>query len=241
MERRTLQLIIAPVRWVLGIAIAVFVVVHVASLLLINLDKVLPDDALVQRSNFRETPELNDDLLTPARYYASATRTEQRWNMFSPNVGKRFSVPVVMLELKHAKYEYLHSPVEGDLIQHVNLARDIRKIPESQRQYEWKFHMGDGRLRKMESKFTRPKHFHIERTVYTRWRINQWLEANPEKRDQLLRVHLLRVTVRYDLDDDAPVLDSVTRLQLWTWHDPHWPFQRTLPNMPPIPMPPRGP
>ena len=128
----------------------------------------------------------------------SATGTHQRWNMFAPNVGTLSYSPIVVVVFKDGKRLALHSHVEPDL---PNWAEDgliPNDLEGEARDYSWRFHLGDGRIRKFESKAAsaQDKWWRV-RATFTRWRASKWLEENPGMRDKVKRFELWRCKIRH--------------------------------------------
>ncbi|MBZ0135088.1 MAG: hypothetical protein K8I27_01795 [Planctomycetes bacterium] len=128
----------------------------------------------------------------------SATGTSQRWNMFAPNVGTLSYSPIVVLAFKDGRRIALHSSVEPDMPNWTETFPIPNGVRGAVRNYSWRFHVADGRIRKYESRAASelPEWWRV-RTAYARWRATKWLAEHPGEREKLQRVELWRCKIRH--------------------------------------------
>lgn len=171
-------------RWASTLVVALFVAAYLLTLLVHNSYNLVdaPDSDL---------DRLSGKLLT-------ATGTSQRWNMFAPNVGTVSYSPVVVLVFHDGKRIALHSEVEPDLPGWDGPDVIPNNYEGDARNYAWRFHLADGRIRKFESRAASYKdEWWRVRTTYTRWRAVKWLKEHPGKRQHLQRIELWRCVIRH--------------------------------------------
>jgi hypothetical protein len=218
-----LKLIAQLWKWGSGIFIGLLVCAYVATLVVhntFNLFRDAPDPTLER---------LADNLL-------SATGTSQRWNMFAPNVGTFSHSPVVVLVMKDGSRVAIHSIVEPDTPNWTEPFLIPNEAPDEQRLYDWRFHIGDGRIRKYESRVVAPDYAWSRiRTIYARQRAEQWLAEHPGRKKDLQRIELWRVKIRHPGNGNVLCCESVEVMTLSPWGegdrwpckiDPTYPFYR---------------
>ena len=171
-------------RWASGLVIGVFVVVYVSALLSHNtLNLVKADGSKVD--------ELSRKVLT-------ATGTQQRWNMFAPNVGTLSYSPIVVLAFRDGRRIALHSNVEPDMPGWTGPDVIPNDLEGDRRNYAWRFHLGDGRFRKYENRAaSHQNQWWRVRARYARWRATKWLSEHPHERRNLVRIELWRCVIRH--------------------------------------------
>jgi hypothetical protein len=206
-------------KWCSGLVVGLFVAAYVAALLVHNTCNLVGEGSRIDRAS---------------DYALSATGTTQRWNMFAPNVGTLSYSPIVVLVFRDGRRVALHSEVEPDL----PLWGESRPIPNEvkgdARNYDWRFHLGDGRIRKFESRVASYQdQWWRVRTTYARWRAAKWLAENPGKRTHLLRIELWRCKIRHPGYGSVLQCETVEVLPLRPHADvPLWPV-RIDPTYPP--------
>ena len=210
-------------RWGSGLVIAAFVVVYLSAVLLHNtfhLFDNLPSSgppgsmqALIAKSD-----KLSTDALT-------ATGTSQRWNMFAPNVGTLSYSPIVVIVFKDGGRLALHSPVEPELPGWDKAYPITNDVEGAAREYNWRFHWADGRIRKFESRAAsvKPNWWKV-RTTYTRWRAQRWIDQHPERKDEILRIELWRAKIRHPGYGRSFTCEAVEILPVSPRSDPLWPI-----------------
>jgi hypothetical protein len=120
----------------------------------------------------------------------------------------------------------LHSIVEPDLPGWQGESLIPNDVDDDQRQYEWRFHLGDGRLRKFESNAAKTDSaWTTLRTYYTRWRATRWLEENPGRRDDVQRIELWRAAIRHPGYGRELCCESVEIMPVYPHFDPQWPVR----------------
>lgn len=171
-------------RWASGIVVGVFVAAYVLTLLVHN------------AFNLTDTTGSKFDVLSTK--VLTATGTSQRWNMFAPNVGTVSHSPIVVLVFKDGRQIALHSQVEPDMPGWEGPGLIPNDLTGDARNYSWRFHLADGRIRKFES---RAASYQDEwwrvRTTYARWRAVKWINEHPEERKNLARIELWRCVIRH--------------------------------------------
>jgi hypothetical protein len=200
--------------WASGLVICALMCAFIATLLVHNISNLYakaPDEDLKKYS---------DNLL-------SATGTMQRWNMFAPNVGTFSHSPVVVIVMKDDSRVALHSIVEPDTPNWTEPFLIPNEEGDDARQYEWRFHFGDGRIRKYESRVASPDPGWSQiRTIYTRKRAQEWITDNPGRKKDIQRIELWRVKIRHPGYGQPLCCESVEVLNVHPWGEgDRWPVQ----------------
>ena len=155
----------------------------------------------------------------------SATGTTQRWNMFAPNVGTFSYSPIVVLVFEDGSRISLHSQVEPDLPGWDGGAPIPNTVEGDARNYEWRFHFADGRIRKFESNASKTDAgWFMLRTHYARWRATTWLEQHPDRRKDLRRIELWRAAIRHPGYGNELHCESTEILTIYPQLDGKWPI-----------------
>lgn len=199
-------------KWGSGLAIALLICAYIATLLVHNVSNL-----------YREAPD--PDLDRHAENILSATGTSQRWNMFAPNVGTFSHSPVVIIVMKDGSRIALHSIVEPDTPNWTEPFLIPNDADAETRLYDWRFHAGDGRIRKYESRVVNPEPgWSRLRTIYTRQRAEQWIADNPGRKKDITRIELWRVKIRHPGYGQPLCCESVEVLILDPWSEgDRWP------------------
>jgi hypothetical protein len=210
-------------RWSSGLVLGLAVTTYILALVVHNLENLTP------RESARELKDQSDKLL-------SAVGATQQWNMFAPNVGTISYSPVVVIVMKNESRVALHSIVEPDMPNWEEPFLLPNETEGDARLYEWRFHIGDGRLRKYESRAASPEFIHRRiRTTYTRWRAEGWIAENPGRRKDVRRIELWRVKIRHPGDGLPLCCESTEVMPIYPWFegddwpvpiDPTYPFYR---------------
>jgi hypothetical protein len=171
------------------------------------------------------------------RRYMTATQLSQAWGMFSPNVGSYTSVSAVVLTWRDGTQTILRSPVEPPLrVRPEGGYRLGQNLSDEEREYEWMFHLGDGRIRKTESNMVREIGGHpgatSERWAWCRWRCIQYFRAHPERLKNLVRVELFKVGIDHDFGRPARLAGAMPLCVYRPEIDRHWPEGVKLPGRP---------
>jgi len=173
--------------WGRGLVLAAAILCYLAALLVHNTFGL-----------YREAPHKQLD--HEAEKLLSATGTTQQWNMFAPNVGTVSYSPIVVLVMRDGSRVALHSIVEPELPnwdQDYPIPNEI-DADSGQRLYAWRFHAGDGRIRKYESRAASTEFgWWKVRTDYARWKAEQWISEDPSRRPKLKRIELWRAKLRH--------------------------------------------
>lgn len=171
-------------RYACGTVVGLFVSAYVLTLLVHN------------TYNLVEVPDSDIDRMSGK--LLTATGTSQRWNMFAPNVGTVSYSPIVVVVFRDGTRLALHSQVEPDLPGWTDPGVIPNDYEGDARDYAWRFHVGDGRIRKYESRAASYKdEWWRVRTAYTRWRAVKWLNENPDQRRHVQRFELWRCVIRH--------------------------------------------
>lgn len=198
-------------RWGSAAAIALFVLAHTSALVLGNIDNLLAGDPF---------GDFNDH----ARTLTTAVGTQQRWNMFSPNVGNWSSCPVLLIEFKDGRKELVHSPATPPMIDASVVEQLDRDLAGEKRAMQWIVHFGDGRRRKLDSRAADPgSGYSYQRTVYARWALEHYLRDNPHERGNVLRIDLFRARVAHIGNDELPHLEGMDYMFIYPELDTQWP------------------
>ncbi|MCA8913412.1 MAG: hypothetical protein KDB82_17060 [Planctomycetes bacterium] len=199
-------------RWGSGIVVGLFVFAYVATLLAENTCNLLNDPP--------------KDIDRKSTQLLSAVGTTQRWNMFAPNVGTLSYSPIVVIVFKDGSRLALHSIVEPELPGWDHKYPIPNDVEGDVRNYAWRFHVGDGRIRKYETRAasSKPGWWKV-RTNYTRWRVQKWLDAHPDRKDQIARVELWRAKIRHPGNGRVLNCESVEVLPISPGMDPDWPVK----------------
>jgi hypothetical protein len=201
--------VFARVWGVLGIA---FVLFHTGSLIVGGINR------LVAGPEYNIIDKVIDNFLT-------ATGTIQRWNMFSPNVGDESSAPIVALTFKDGSRKLLHSPATPPMVREDLETFFVHNLSDEERAMEWITHVGDGRRRKLDSRIincvSTPW---AQRTTYARWMLQQYMDENPEKAGDIVRVDLYETEVIHNGGEPLPRRGQyVHYMFIYPESDPLWP------------------
>ena len=197
--------------WGSSLIVGVFVVGYLSTLLLHNTFRLFEDSP----SNWLESRTSK---------VMSATATTQRWNMFAPNVGTLSYSPIVVIVFKDGRRVSLHSIVEPDMPGWTGSSPIPNDVEGEQRLYDWRFHIGDGRIRKFESNAAKSERaWSVLRTNYTRWRATRWLQAHPGRKKDVQRIELWRTAIRHPGYGGELRCDWVELLPLYPYTDDQWP------------------
>jgi hypothetical protein len=225
MEGRALQLNLLKQlwKWGSGVVIGLLVVAYIATLLVHNVSNL-----------YREAPD--KDLKRYSDNALTALGTSQQWNMFAPNVGTHSYSPVVVIVMKDGGRIVLHSIVEPDTPNWTEPFLIPADAGADVRAYDWRFHIGDGRIRKYESRAASAEFAQRRiRTIYARFRAQEWIARNPDRKEDIKRIELWRVKIRHPGDGCELCCEAVEVLSLDPWSegdrwpvpiDPQYPFYR---------------
>lgn len=197
------------------LVISTFIVVHLLALALLNLKPL-----------FDKWPaDLRQPHLT-AMEYGFATGTHQRWNMFSPNVGNAASTPVVVVTLQDNSQRLVFPLTESGLPHDVPLLK-LKDVP-----VDWVYHIGDGRIRKLESRIINPDpgYFGL-RMRYLKLALEGFKQRHPDLAGKVMYARLAAVSIRYVGAHPRPVVDHISFIDTMPFNHPGW--------QPPVPTPPR--
>jgi hypothetical protein len=210
-------------KWGSGLVIGLLVCAFIATLLVHNISNL-----------FAKAP--NAELKKHADNLLSATGTTQRWNMFAPNVGTFSHSPVVVIVMHDGSRVALHSIVEPDTPNWTEPFLIPNEEGAEARRYAWRFHIGDGRIRKYESRVASHDYAWSRlRTIYTRKRAQEWIDENPGRRKDISRIELWRVKIRHPGYGQPLCCESIEVMSLEPWSegdrwpvpiDPTYPFYR---------------
>jgi hypothetical protein len=197
------------------LVISTFVVVHLLALALLNLKPLFqkfPDDLRVPHST--------------AMDYGHATGTHQRWNMFSPNVGNAASTPVVVVTLSDHSQRLVFPLTESGLPHDVPLLK-LKDVP-----VDWVYHIGDGRIRKLESRIINPDPGYFSlRMRYLKLALDEFKQRHPDLAPKVTYARLAAVSIRYVGAHPRPVVDHISFVDTIPFNHPAW--------QPPVPVPPQ--
>lgn len=203
-------------RWARGLVVGGFVVGFLTILLSYNIFN------LIEPENF-------DPTYAPAwkkkcTYTLTALGTNQRWNMFAPNVATRSYSPVVVLQMKDGERIAIHSIVEPELPNWHGPGLIPNKVTGEARDYIWRLHLLDGRIRKLESKVIKPEfRYWKTRTIYARWQAQQWIADNPGRRKDIKRIELWRAKIKHPGEGRTLSCESTHVMRIFPQWDPLWP------------------
>lgn len=199
-------------RWAGGLATGLFVCAYITTLVVHNIAGIADAESSGPGS-------FSKRLLT-------ATGTTQRWNMFAPNVGTVSYSPIVVLVFRDGKRLALHSDVEPELPGWAGPDVLPNDATGEVRNYSWRFHLADGRIRKYESRAASyASEWWRVRSVYARWKATEWLKSNPGQRERLLRIELWRCAIRHPGYGNALHCESVEILPLSPYAEKErWPI-----------------
>ncbi|MCC6572896.1 MAG: hypothetical protein IT462_03810 [Planctomycetes bacterium] len=137
-----------------------------------------------------------------SRGYERLTSTPQSWGMFAPNVGDESDSPCLVIFYVNGVQEILYSPCQPRLINIEPTFNFLLKFGELEQRKKadphvmdvtWPLHLGDARIRKIESYVTKMSDQYGAngpRTAYVRWRLIDHLRRNPARQGQVSMVRL---------------------------------------------------
>ncbi len=201
-----------------GILVASFCVFHLYCILVDNLPRDARKELRGWAANMgqnaadsRRTPAESalEQALDISRGYINLTGAVQNWGMFAPNVGSLSDAPCICIYYTDGTQENLYSVTQPRLKNvepSFNFLLRFKDLKERKAAGEsdlldvhWPLHIGDARIRKVESYVTSsPSSFGMTsvRTSYTRWRLIQHLRANPRRQGLVHSVQLF--AARYE-------------------------------------------
>jgi hypothetical protein len=183
-----------------GLVVAAFCLCHLGSLLEWNLRYPLGDNRFEDVLGAETSRKLHELTGKWCRTFAC----EQRWNMFS-NVGASSDVPLIVLVRKNGTRVLLHSDLEPELVSPPPGGDYLSgSLSEEQREVNWRFNFGNGRIRKMEDNvLSGPQGYSSARFSYIRYRLREYLAASGESADNIVHIDLQRLRVIHP-DDEGP-------------------------------------
>lgn len=203
-----------------GLVVAAFCLCHLGSLLEWNLRYPLGDKPFENVLGAEPSRKLHE--LTGK--WCRAFACEQRWNMFS-NVGASSDVPLIVIVRKNGTRVLLHSDLEPDLVNPPSSGDYLSgSLSDEQRQVEWRFNFGNGRIRKMEDNvLSGPQGYSGARFTYVRYRLREYLAASGESADSILQVDLHRLRVQHPSEEGPARIGGAIWVMRYDMHmDSYW-------------------
>lgn len=200
-------------KFVVGALIAAFVLVHLSVLLILNLKPFFKTQSV--------------PLAEEATDYSYVLGVHQRWNMFSPNVGNSADTPVIVITMKDGSTQYLYALTES------GLPKDVALHNATGTPVAWVVHVGDGRIRKLESRVTNPEPAYWSvRMRYVQIAMEQWRRENPALAPKVAFTRLAAVSIRYAGPQPRPAIGGMRFIDTMPFSNPAW----QVPIPPGVPM-----